>query len=201
MPPADLRVSRSAIRWCFVEVDRHRQLVLGRRTGRLYLIPPSDTRFCRMVGLRKEDRVPVLADPVTRLVFERSDLAADAGPAPSLRLRLLYLVGRASRAWLPLVYAVRLLDVVARRACGVRRLSVEEIGRVVHNVERWVHIEDCYPRALLTYWLCRTSRLRCEITVGVLTPTRKMHVWCSVDGLLPYEPSRIHHAFQPLLII
>jgi hypothetical protein len=153
------------------------------------------------VGLREEERVPVLVDPVTRLVFERSDLADDAGPAPALGLRLLYLVGRASRAWLPLVYALRLLDIVAREPHPSHCLSAEEIGRVVYRVERRVHIEDCYPRMLLTYWLCRGSRLQCEITVGVLAPTRKMHVWCSTGGSLPYEPSRVHHAFQPLLVV
>ena len=36
------------------------------------------------------------------------------------------------------------------------------------------------------------------LIVGVLSPTRKMHAWCEVDGELPYEPMPEHYLYQPL---
>jgi hypothetical protein len=190
-----------SLRWCSIAVDADQELIFGPRTGHLYLASPSAVPLQRLVGLRDADRVDALADPVGDLAFERCDLADEAGPVPSRPLRMLYLLCRASRGWVPAVYALRVLGAAAAARRASRPLSVEEIARTVHRVERSVRVEDCYPRALLTYWLCRRNGLPCRFVIGVLAPTRMMHAWCSTDGVLPYEPYRTHHAFQPLLVV
>jgi hypothetical protein len=92
---------------------------------------------------------------------------------------------------------------MAKAASRSRTLprTVSEIGRLVHAVEQAVGLTDCYPRALLTCYLCLTSGLRCELTVGTLAPTRKLHAWCSTGGALPYEPSPEHYLYRPLLVV
>ena len=77
----------------------------------------------------------------------------------------------------------------------------EAIGRLVHGVESAIGLADCYPRALLTAWLSLSHGLRCELVVGTLAPTRKMHAWCSIHGQLPYEALPEHYLYQPLLIM
>jgi hypothetical protein len=67
-------------------------------------------------------------------------------------------------------------------------------------VERAAGISDCYPRALLTAYLCMIARIRCEVTVGILSPTAKMHAWCSAEAAIPYEPKPEHWFYSPLVI-
>jgi len=67
-------------------------------------------------------------------------------------------------------------------------------------VERSIGISDCYPRALLTAYLCMCARLNCEVTIGILTPTAMMHAWCSTGGSVPYEPDPQHWLYSPLAV-
>lgn len=68
------------------------------------------------------------------------------------------------------------------------------------EVERSVGISDCYPRALLTTYLCLIAGLPCTITVGILAPTTNMHAWCTSAGAIPYEPEPEHWFYQPLVV-
>jgi hypothetical protein len=46
-------------------------------------------------------------------------------------------------------------------------------------------------------WIKSVGR-GCVLAVGALAPTRKMHAWCSVDGVLPCEPLPEHYLYQVL---
>lgn len=83
---------------------------------------------------------------------------------------------------------MRLAKWLARLRLNRGRQSVTETGRAVIAVERSVSVSDCYPRALLTAYLCVNARLPCTITIGILTPSRNMHAWCSTEGVIPHEP-------------
>ena len=72
------------------------------------------------------------------------------------------------------------------------------IGRCVRDLEQKLGVADCYPRALVTAYLCLLAGHHCILTMGVLAPSRKMHVWCSAQGLLPYEPLPEHYLYRPL---
>ena len=78
--------------------------------------------------------------------------------------------------------------------------SPTDVGQIVSAVERTVGMADCYPRALLTAYLCMMARLNCKITVGILAPTSNLHVWCSTDGVIPYEPEPHYWWYQPLVV-
>jgi hypothetical protein len=68
-------------------------------------------------------------------------------------------------------------------------------------VENKVGISDCYPRALLTAFLCLSARLDCRVTIGILAPAANMHAWCSTGGIIPYEPASVHWWYSPLAIL
>jgi hypothetical protein len=57
---------------------------------------------------------------------------------------------------------------------------------------------NCYPRAIVSATMAHREGMECQLTLGVLAPTRKMHLWCTVAGVLPYEPSPEHYLYQPL---
>jgi hypothetical protein len=91
----------------------------------------------------------------------------------------------------------RIVCALCVRAPACKR-TLSDIGRLVFEVERSAGIEDCYPRALLTLYLCLQAGHPCELLVGCLAPTRKMHAWCSSAGTLPYEALPEHYMYQPL---
>lgn len=72
---------------------------------------------------------------------------------------------------------------------------------MVHGIEQSLGYSDCYPRALMTLYLCLSSRRDCDLTIGLLAPTRKMHAWCSSEGQLPYEALPEHYMYQPLMVM
>ena len=51
----------------------------------------------------------------------------------------------------------------------------------------------------MTAVLALRSGWPADLTLGVLAPTRLMHIWCAVDGILPYEPSPEHYLYTPLV--
>ena len=57
------------------------------------------------------------------------------------------------------------------------------------EVERSVGISDCYPRALLTTYLCLTAGLPCTITVGILARQRTCTLGALPLGRFPASPS------------
>ena len=67
-----------------------------------------------------------------------------------------------------------------------------EIGEAVMAIERSIGLSDCYPRAVLTAYLCLRAKLGCRVTVGILVPCCNMHAWCSTEGVIPYEPVRLN---------
>jgi hypothetical protein len=87
-----------------------------------------------------------------------------------------------------------------RRKAKRRAASPLEIGQIVKSVECAADLSDCYPRALITAFLCIRAGLNCKIAVGILAPTRKMHAWCSTGGQIPYEPRPEHWFYQPLAV-
>jgi hypothetical protein len=191
--------------WTDIGVDGRRALVYGPRIGRLYLLPieqARDPQFHRVIGLAGVPRFDTLADPIDRIVLDRTQLNDEASIRASLTLSVLYRLLLWSRRLLPLRATARLVEAAARCRQPTRiGMSAADIGRLVHQVEARTRIADCYPRALLTAFLCLTSGRGCTLTVGVLAPTRKMHAWCGVEGELPYEPLPEHYLYQPLWML
>lgn len=175
----------------------------------MYVLPQeqlSDQRLLAILGLGSLGRRPELADPVVRIAHDRVSLRGDVPPRPSFSLRLGYRVARRARGIVPLALAVAVIRWLARRHLPGRHpgpgpASVGEIARMVHGVELAVGIEECYPRALLTCYLCLRAGRACDLTVGALSPTQMMHIWCATDGLLPYEALPEHFMYQPLLTL
>jgi hypothetical protein len=190
--------------WCVVEVDERRALLYGPRFGRLYLLAASDARderFCRVVGLSEGARATCLLDPVHRIAHDLQSLSGAAPIRASAALVAVYGLLRASRYVLPFRLALaiaRASALLVGRHCLKAGASPTQIAQLVHAVERKLPFGDCYPRALLTAFLCVSARRACTVLVGVLAPTRKMHAWCSVDGSLPYEPVPEHYLYQPI---
>jgi len=77
-------------------------------------------------------------------------------------------------------------------------LGLDRIGRLAALAERHAGVSDCYPRSLLLGALCGRAGVGCDITIGILAPTRKLHAWCSSDGMLVYEPTPRHWWYRPL---
>ena len=80
-------------------------------------------------------------------------------------------------------------------------ISPRSIGERLCAIELAARLSDCYPRALASVWLAARARLPCQLTLGVLSPTRKMHVWCTVDAVVPYEPKGEHYLYTPLFTL
>jgi hypothetical protein len=192
-------IAKSQESWCDISIDAEHTMIYGPRFGRLYLLPPDQARgpaFLRAVGLAGVERVDGLPDPAERVLRNRTHFTGVA-TAGTPHLRAAYRVFRASRGALPPRYAGPVIRSLAKREWGVDG-DPESIARTLHAVERQVAQPDCYPRALLTALLSLAAGQASTIVLGVLAPTRLMHVWCCVDGVLPYEPSPEHHNYQPL---
>ncbi len=199
-------------------------LIYGPRLGRLYLLPGErarDRALQRMLGLRAACQRDALADPVERIVCDEAALSEYPLADSSGALRLAYRALHRSRRYLPFRAASALVQQAARRArprgapaldaidashgAGTANASdasdtadLCRIGRRVRDLEHQLGLADCYPRALVTAYLCLLAGRRCTLTIGVLAPTRKMHAWCSVQASLPYEPLPEHYLYRPL---
>jgi len=190
--------------WTRVFVDDERCLVYGPRLGRLYLLPARqalERPLQRLLGLRAIDMRDDLSDPAERIVHDLSSLKTTPAIGAPRALRTLYRLLRRSRSVAPFRLMLSMVARAARYAPSPRPLTVSEIGRLVYAVERATGLADCYPRALLTCYLCLRSGLDCQVAVGTLAPTRKMHAWCSAAGQLPYEASPEHFMYRPLLVL
>jgi hypothetical protein len=209
--------------WAGVPVDAGLMLVYGPRWARLYLLPPAEALappFLRVIGLHGAAHDRELADPVDRIHSDRTHFTGTpAAPVPAWTIAL-YQAFDGSRHVVPLRVAARATPRLARLLQRMRRtaddaghgpdttesgldptgagLDLDAIARTLHAVESRVRTPNCYPRALLTALLCLASGRACTLIVGVLAPTRKMHAWCCVDGVLPYEHLPEHYMYRPL---
>lgn len=190
--------------WTEIDAGDGRSFLYGPRLGRLYLLNPaqaSDLNLLRLIGLSKERRQSEVPDPVERVTHDRGSLGHRPAREPTPWLTLLYRAFQLTRGAIP-------FRAMARLACAIAPLlrgrAIEtgagpsEIGQLVHAAEARVRDPNCYPRALLTALLATAARRRCTLLIGLLTPTHKMHAWCSVENELPYEPSPEHYLYQPL---
>ena len=155
-------------------------------------------RVLGLHGLTLDDH---LTDPADRILHDRSSLSASEPVWVSLRLRFLYRFLYWSRHFLPFAVMARTVAAVARCQSNRMLLGVSDIARAVHAVELQTKRADCYPRALVTCYLCLRHRRKCELSIGTLAPTRMMHAWCSTEGQLPYEARPEHYMYRPVLVL
>ena len=198
-------------RWTRVLVDDRRSLLYGPGTGRLYLLGPreaEDPRLRRLLGLAQSTFAADLDDPAAAVAHDAASFRGTAPPRARASLRAAYRLFDRTRSVLPFGLAARLAAAAARRERRRRPSdanggagTVDAIARAIHALERDVGYADCYPRALLTAFLAVARGSACRIVIGVLAPTRKMHAWCAVDGVVPYEPSPEHYLYRPLLVL
>ena len=90
----------------------------------------------------------------------------------------------------------------SRLAAGAAKhedLTADRIARLVAITEHRAGLSDCYPRSLLAGGLCALAGIESNITIGILAPTRKLHAWCTSDGVLLYEPTPRHWWYRPLI--
>lgn len=199
------------VRWTRVLVDDRRGLLYGPGTGRLYLLGPreaEDRWLRRVLGLARWTFDDDLEDPAATVAHDATSFRGATPPLARASLRGAYRLLDQTRSVLPFGLAVRLTAAAARRRARRGALAangnidrVGAIARAIHALERDVGYADCYPRALLTAYLALSVGTACRISIGVLAPTRKMHAWCTVDGVVPYEPMPEHFLYRPLLVI
>ncbi|MCC5869296.1 MAG: lasso peptide biosynthesis protein [Gammaproteobacteria bacterium] len=189
--------------WSSIHVSEDLNLLYGPRLGRFYLLPYAralDPGFVRIAGLHQARFCDALPDPAEQIgrTLEGSPTAPMA--AAALIHVLAYRLLHVSRHVMPL----RLMATLLRRISRLRRGSLPQyathaaLAEALYTLEFSMGSGDCYPRALMTAYFALKSGQACTITVGALTPTRKMHVWCVVDGVLPFEPLPEHYLYQPL---
>lgn len=186
--------------WTRVPADADRCLVYGPRLGRVYLLTlreATEPVLVKALGLERWTECRDIADPVDNVLTERSDFKDPA--ATSRRLVALYRLLHLSRYVLSLPRAAQLAARLVRTLSRNRPSAIGNIGRLIHDVEAAGRFSDCYPRTLLTAALAVTAGFSCELSIGSLAPTRKLHAWCSVDGQLPYEPAPEHYLYRPLV--
>jgi hypothetical protein len=190
--------------WARACVDEERCLVYGPRLGRLYLLSTADSHaepMQRVLGLHRFTHDDGLADPADRVLHDRSSLSRfEPRPAPR-RFRLFYRLLHHSRRVAPLALMARLVTAAGRRGAGRDQIDLTDIARTIHAVEQDTGLADCYPRALLTLYLCLRTGRACQLSIGSLAPTRMMHAWCSTEGQLPYEAMPEHYMYRPVLML
>jgi hypothetical protein len=191
-------MSRGA--WTPVPAGDGRSFVYSPRFGRTYLLSAdlvTSSMLPPLVGLRASSRRISLPDPTESIELVgtiENDLAI------GWFLPRLYSFLHAHRTVVATGRAIRLIRCLAR----MRRIrpiwGPPKIGRTVMAVEQAVGYSDCYPRALLTAYLCQVAKLPCQVTVGILAPTANLHAWCSTQGVIPYEPINHHWWYSPLVV-
>jgi hypothetical protein len=189
--------------WTRVFIDRERCFVYGPSLGRLYLLAREQSlerHLQTLLGLGSLILCDEIADPAERIVHNLSTLRSTAPVDVPVSLRIAYRLLHYSRHAIPLAVIVAFLRWIAKRRVD-NQPTISDLGRLVYSIERAVGYGDCYPRALLTCYLCLRSGRSCDLAVGTLAPTRKMHAWCSVEGQLPYEASPEHYMYAPLLVM
>jgi hypothetical protein len=192
-------VPKSA-QWTRLPVDGERCFIYSPRFGRTYLLPldvAAHRSVPPLLGLKAAEYRKSLVDPAERIA-----LVVSAGKTVRVGwlTKSLYVLFHRHRALFSIDRAMRLSRWLARFGPKHHYWGPADVGNVVMAVERSLGISDCYPRALVTSYLCMTAHLSCEVTVGILSPTAKMHAWCSTHGAIPYEPHPQHWFYSPLIV-
>jgi len=200
--------------WTCLPVGDRQCLVYSPRFGRTYVLGEKLARTALLpvvFGLSASNRRDSLPDPAASVelvgALEKSvgpllgqTLGEEREAAVWWFLLLLYRFFHRNRTVASIGRTIRLATWLVPLQRSRRRWGALEIGSVVMAVERSVGISDCYPRALLTACLCLTAGLSCQVTVGILAPSKLMHAWCSTGGVIPYEPVRRHWWYSPLVV-
>lgn len=192
-------MSRVTICWSPLPIDSSRSFVFSPRSGRTYLLDTGAAEvgiIPRLLGLRPANRQRELLDPATAVLSTIASNAVDVGWFLS---RIYQLVHRHRR----IASTCRVLT-MSRTVARLRTpldLTLDDIGHVVQAVEERAGISDCYPRALITAYLCIRSRRDCAVAFGMLAPTPNLHAWCSSERVVPFEPDPPHWWYRPLAVI
>jgi hypothetical protein len=198
---------KDAETWAAVSTGDDRYLIYGPRVGRLYLLSSDDSSSATLlgiIGLSGATKLTDVVDPVDLVLHSLSDLKKRNLPEVAFSLRCGYRLARISYHFIPFRTAAKMAGRMAplfRSLLPHRDLTPTKIGLIVHAIEEAVGSGSCYPRALLTAYLSLSSGRRCVLVVGSLVPTRKMHVWCSIDSALPYEPMPEHYMYKPVWML
>jgi len=188
------------ILWTRLAVDGGRCLVYSPLFGRTYLLENefSTSRLAPNVfGLSSSNCQDLLLDPAESIAVSGE---CQSSVTVSGLLPVLYRFFHEHRAIASISRTIRLAKWFAPLHRNRGLLSAVEIGTLVMAVERSVGFSDCYPRTLLTAYLCLITRLNCKVAVGVLSPSKNMHAWCSTNGVIPYEPVPRHWWYSPLVV-
>jgi hypothetical protein len=188
------------ISWTRLPVGNGQWFVYSPRFGRTYLLTAEFTTSAVLpfvIGLNAANRRDILPDPAESVeLIGGGEPRAEVGWFPPLLYRFFH----RHRTVASINRTIRVARWLARLRRSRRHWGAPEVGRVVMAAERSVGISDCYPRALLTAYLCLTAGLSCDVTVGILAPTTNMHAWCSTEGVIPYEPAANHWWYSPLVV-
>lgn len=190
--------------WTRVIIDEGRCFVYGPGLGRLYLLTTEqidDECLKKLLGLKGYNFRKDLDDPAMRIVYDLSSLKEMPSVRASLFLRIGYRFLHISRLFFPFPMMMRVMAKLAKLNSNEVPFTIPDIGRLIHGIEQAIGFSDCYPRALMTGYLCLKNGIHCDLVVGALTPTRQMHAWCSADGQIPYESFPEHCWYRPLLMI
>jgi len=191
--------------------DGGRWFVFSPRFGAVYRLGSTEVQnelLLKLLGLPETARAGDIVDPVTRVglggMHEKEvapvEVAAWAKSESEGTVRQLAgWYGRLHRQrWRYTPASVEHWAGRVASAIASDTLDLERIGRLVALAELSAGVSDCYPRALLLSALCGRAGVGCDITIGILAPTRKLHAWCSADGTLLYEPTPRHWWYRPL---
>ena len=186
--------------WTRLPVGDGRWLVYSPLFGRTYLLNTelAMSELTRIfLGLRSSNLRESLPDPAgsVALIGEREP-TVEVG----LLLPRLYRFFHNQRTFASISRAIRLAKWLARLRPSRGSRTTTKIAETVISVEHSVGISDCYPRALLTAYLCLSAKLSCNVMVGVLAPSQNMHAWCSTKGVIPYEPVWLNWWYSPLAV-
>jgi hypothetical protein len=150
-----------------------------------------------LLGLPARNRVSELPDPASTAHRTSEGFRA---PKASVILVLVYRLVHRYRSLASVSRVLRLARLIAwlqpRRAW-----SIADIGGIVFSVEQAAGLSDCYPRSLITAYLCMRSRRDCSLAIGILAPTPNLHAWCATEQVVPFEPDPPHWWYRPLTVI
>jgi len=153
----------------------------------------------RVLGLRSACERADLQDTARAIASDHSSLKQLPVSKSPVLLRISYRLIHHSRYLITFRLLVLLIVRISRLYSNSLDLSVGDIGRLVRDIEDAVGIADCYPRSLITGYLSLRCGKSCEIIIGSMAPTRKVHAWCATEGLVPYEALPEHFMYQPLI--
>ena len=190
--------------WTRVCVNNKKCIVYSPLNGFTYMVPyeqASEVAFCTLLGLIKKNYIEQLSDPAENIACSliSSKVQSNSGDI-KFRFLLLYRLIHITRTFVPVRWFLSIIVPLARFHAQ-RNYTALSIGQLIHDIERKVGFSDCYPRALLTSYFCLQSKLNCDLVIGSLTPTHKMHAWCCTSGTIPYEPKAEHWMYQPLVVM